>query len=79
MDNRPVYKRHIDSKGRTWLVRNKPSNDGNPIIVMESSPGDRGMDGAPMRFKLDDGTEIVLIGPWYSNQSYFEEATGVKL
>jgi hypothetical protein len=71
------YEKFQDKTGRTWLVRVGPHPEYH--IWVESDMGNRGLGGSSMRFRLEDGSDVILIGPWNSNRQSFEEATGKKL
>lgn len=70
------YARFTDKTGRTWLVAPGPEWKNN--IWVESDMGERGLGGSTERFRMFDGDDIVLIGPWNSNPDSFLGACDVR-
>lgn len=61
------YRMFVGKSGLRWLVANQP-NEGDNVYV-EGGPGSNGFGGATLTFKLIDGGEVNLRGPWHSNSS----------
>jgi hypothetical protein len=70
------YKKLIGKSGSIWLVG---TNDPAHHVYVSDDGKDKyfkGFGGATLKFQLDDGSEILLKGPWMSNTDALYEDTG---
>ena len=71
-----VFVRYIGKGGRIWLVGvTEPSNN----IYVDGCPGSQGFGGSTLTFKMVDGSEVQLKGPWHSNSEALFYETGVDV
>lgn len=72
---RHVYQKVVGKSGRTWLFM--PDSADN--IYVSGDKGSQGFAGRTLTFKLEDGSEMKLTGPWHSNSRALFDDTGVDL
>lgn len=70
-----VWVKYIGKSGKIWLLPKGEAE--NSMVIVEGEPGSQGFGGREMHFDLDDGTTIILKGPWSSNHDAFFADTGV--
>jgi len=69
-----VY-RKVDSRVGTWLVRQGKYAADNIYWLKDG----RGMGGATIKFKLEDGSVFEAKGPWLTNAGELFQYTGIDL
>jgi hypothetical protein len=70
-----TWDKYIGKSGKIWLhPHDEPENS---MVIVQGEPGSRGFGGSEMRFRLTDGTELMLKGPWSSNHDAFFTETGI--
>ena len=72
-----TYKEYFGKSGRIWLVAVQDNPADN--IYVEGGPNSDGFGGATLTFKLEDGREVRLKGPWHSNSNALFEDTGMDI
>lgn len=70
-----IWTKYIGKSGKIWLLPKGEAE--NSMVIVEGEPGSQGFGGREMHFDLDDGTTIMLKGPWSSNHDSFFRDTGV--
>lgn len=70
-----IWTKHIGKSGKIWLL--PKDEEVNSMVIVQGDPGSQGFGGRDMHFKLDDGTSLMLRGPWSSNHDAFFAETGV--
>lgn len=73
-----LYKLIIGKSGRRWLYNDEKFNAAANIYV-EGARGSQGFGGRGIVFRLIEGGEICLAGPWCSNSDSFFKDTGIDL
>ena len=71
------YNKYIGKSGRIWLVADQKNKADN--VYVEGGKNSEGFAGRTINFKLVDGGEISLKGPWHSNTGSLYSDTGVDL
>tara|TARA_R110000787_G_scaffold19874_16_gene59191 strand:- start:137 stop:676 length:540 start_codon:yes stop_codon:yes gene_type:complete len=72
-----TYKAYVGKSGKTWCVADQESAADN--IYVDGGPNSRGMAGRTLTFKLSDGGEIQLQGPWKTGAGELYKDTGVDI
>jgi len=70
-----TYKVFKGKSGRRWLVAIQP-NEGDNVYAESLDPNSDGFAGRTLTFKMEDGTELKLQGPWHSNADSLFTDTG---
>jgi hypothetical protein len=68
------YKLLIGKSKRRWLVAIQPNEGDN--VYAEGGENSDGFGGRLIRFTLEDGSELALVGPWHSNSGGLYDDTG---
>jgi hypothetical protein len=72
-----VYKKLVGKSGRIWLVAIQENAADN--IYVSGGKHSQGFAGRTLTFKVDDGSDISLAGPWHSNSAALLADTGVDV
>lgn len=72
-----VYRIAAGHNGRIWLYAVQPNAGEN--IYVSGGPNSKGFGGSTLTFKLEDGSEMQLQGPWHSNAVDLLKETGIDL
>lgn len=71
-----TYKKIIKGKRGTWYVAIQDNPADNVYFASKEGGKSDGFGGATLTFKLEDGTEDKVQGPWHSNPDALFSDTG---
>lgn len=74
---RRVYRRVNGKDGNVWLYAIEENSADH--VYVSGKPGSDGFGGATLTFKLEDGSELKLTGPWKTGAQRLFQETGVDL